>query len=227
MAAHAFVKLGTREAMTAASPDPILERLVPATYRRSPWKNGKGVTVDIAGAHRQGADPQKWDGLVWRLGRTRIEAPSPFSDLSGQDRILTVIEGRGLILKPRGRPNIDAREPFRPVAFPGEWPIEAELEQGGVGVLNLIWDRRLARGAMRFPKPGDTLALEGDVHLLHASAGKVTFVLGGRDIALGHDHALRLAGVATLRHSAGRLAVASITLLCDTTPARGGSRRSS
>ena len=35
--------------------------------------------------------------MLWRLGRTEIVTPAPFSDLPGYDRILTVIGGRSLL----------------------------------------------------------------------------------------------------------------------------------
>src|SRR5882724_11187343 len=126
------------------------EALDPNAYRRTPWKNGGGVTVDIASAHRPGTMPDDWSGMAWRFGRTRIERPGPFSDLSGYDRILSVIEGSGLVLRPEGRPEIDVREAFRPVRFPGEWPIESELEAGPVGVLNLMTERGDSSGDVRF-----------------------------------------------------------------------------
>jgi len=31
-------------------------RLDPAAYRRTPWKNGGGITIDIADAYAPGAD---------------------------------------------------------------------------------------------------------------------------------------------------------------------------
>ena len=50
-----------------------LTRLDSARYRRSPWKNGGGVTVDIAGASVPGGAPGAWEGVIWRFGQTRIE----------------------------------------------------------------------------------------------------------------------------------------------------------
>jgi environmental stress-induced protein Ves len=49
-------------------------RLDPQSYRRTPWKNGGGVTVDIADATRRGR-AGRWSGMLWRFGRTRIVAP--------------------------------------------------------------------------------------------------------------------------------------------------------
>jgi uncharacterized protein len=36
------------------------ERLDPANYRRTPWKSGGGVTIDIAGGYRLGAASSDW-----------------------------------------------------------------------------------------------------------------------------------------------------------------------
>src|SRR5581483_7559731 len=118
-----------------------ITRLDPASYRRTPWKNGGGVAVDIADAYRADAVPGDWSGMLWRLGRTEIVAGGPFSDLSGYDRILTVIGGRGLMLQIEGGEALDARAPFRPVRFRGEDRITSDLEAGPVAVLNLIADR--------------------------------------------------------------------------------------
>jgi len=122
--------------------DPI--KLDPRAYRRTPWKNGGGVAVDIADAYAPGAQAGSWSGMLWRLGRTEIVEGGPFSDLSGYDRILTVIGGRGLVLQIEGGAALDVREPYRPVRFRGEDRIVSRLETGPVAVLNLIADRRHA-----------------------------------------------------------------------------------
>ena len=57
-------------------------RLDPKAYRRTPWKNGGGVTIDIADDYAPGAAPGSWSGMLWRLGHTQIVEPAPFSDLS-------------------------------------------------------------------------------------------------------------------------------------------------
>ena len=63
-----------------------LTTIDPAAYRHTPWKNGGGVTIDIAESLLPGFPPGSWEGMVWRFGRTAIVAPGPFSDLSGFDR---------------------------------------------------------------------------------------------------------------------------------------------
>ncbi|SDR60839.1 hypothetical protein SAMN05519103_07170 [Rhizobiales bacterium GAS113] len=196
-------------------PGLICERLDPLGYRRAPWKNGGGVTVDIAAGFREGARAGDWDGLVWRFGRTRIERPGPFSDLAGFDRSLSVIAGKGLVLKPAEAPPINVREPFRPVCFPGEWRIESELESGSVGVLNLMTDRRLAHGEVRFLRDRQEMLLEAEIVIVYAPSGAAGFALGGETMALGDDEALRINGrkPVPIRHERGKLAIACVTLI--------------
>jgi hypothetical protein len=193
--------------MTA--PDIVI--LDPAAYRRTPWKNGGGVTIDIAGAHQLGADPGGWDGMIWRFGRTRIEAPGPFSDLAGYDRILSVIDGRGLMLHPRGHAPVDVRAPFRPVRFPGEWAITSELTAGPVGVLNLLADRALCAIEVSFPPAGARASIAG-CHCIVFALDDAKMDIGGRGVALAREFAASFDVEAPtgIAFETGRVAVATI-----------------
>jgi environmental stress-induced protein Ves len=188
-----------------------ITRLDPQSYRRTPWKNGGGVTIDIAGAYRPGATPGEWDGMLWRFGRTRIVEPGPFSDLSGYERILTVIGGRGLVLEVADGPALDVRTPLRPVRFPGETRITSRLEAGAVEVLNLIADRTHAIDVAILAST-DTRSLAAGVHVLYALAGPVSIEIEGEQRSLAADHALRIDADAGIRlaHGAGTSALASI-----------------
>jgi len=186
-----------------------LTRLDPQAYRRTPWKNGGGVTIDIADAYAPGATAGSWSGMLWRLGRTQIVTPGPFSDLSGYDRILTVIGGRGLVLEIEGGAALDVRAPFAPVRFRGEDRIMSRLEAGPVAVLNLIADRQ---------HDIDVAILSKDAHALKAAIAIVysleasTVTVGGVDHALDVDAALRLDGAGgELAVRRGRVALATIS----------------
>jgi environmental stress-induced protein Ves len=187
-----------------------ITRLDPKTYRRTPWKNGGGVTVDIADAYEAGAEPGSWSGLLWRLGRTQIAGPGPFSDLTGYDRILTVIGGRGLVLDIEGGAALDVREAFRPVRFRGEDRITSRLEAGPVDVLNLIADRnRVIDVAIA----GDAAArpLDGAVNIVYAIEGS-RVAIGDEVFALNADEALRIDGAGpALSVRSGRAALACIS----------------
>ena len=165
--------------------------LEPSGFRRSPWKNGGGTTIDIAEANRPGHAPGDWSGLLWRFGRTAIVAPGPFSDLAGCDRVQVVVRGDGLVLElPDGE--IDVRRSWSPVRFRGEERITSRLENGPVEVVNLIADRArfksdlavLAAGSERHCRPG--------THILYAADTLAGMRIGAKEHTLAPDHALML-----------------------------------
>lgn len=192
-----------------------LTLLDPARYRRVPWKNGGGVTIDVAGAVRSGAQPGDWGATIWRFGSTRIVEPAPFSDLAGFDRLLAVVDGRGLVLRPSGRAPIDVREPFRPVRFPGEWPIESALEAGPVGVINLMADRTCASIDLQFAVGARPMRVAPGLVVLYAAAGLAEIALDGRAVPLASTAAVQVETAAPLDVTvqSGVVAVASIRLL--------------
>ncbi|OJY38184.1 MAG: hypothetical protein BGP06_15520 [Rhizobiales bacterium 65-9] len=172
------------------SPDsPRILRLSPADYRRSPWKNGGGVTIDIAAEWRAGG--AGWSGLVWRLGRTSIITPGPFSDLSGFDRAQVIVGGRGLSLTTPGG-DLDLRAPLSVARFSGETPIVSRLDDGAVDVVNLLGARDAVTIDMIALRDGETMDVAADVCLLYAPTRPATITLLGKDIALGADHAARI-----------------------------------
>lgn len=188
---------------------PTLTLLDPANYRRTPWKNGGGVTIDIAGEHRPEADPAGWDSMIWRFGRTRIERPGPFSDLSGYDRILAVVEGSGLVLHPKGQAALDARRPFQPVRFPGEWAIASELTEGPVGVINLLADRKLCAIDLTFPNAGTSIS---GAHCIVLALDDAVLDIDARTVALRRDFALSAGPAARFDFGprSGHVAVATV-----------------
>jgi len=189
-------------------------RIDPASYRHVPWKNGGGITVDITGVFPTESEAASWSSMTWRLGRTRIERPGPFSDLSGIDRILAVIEGRGLRLKPAGAPAIDVREPMRPVRFPGEWVIDSELQAGPVGVLNLMADRARADIDLTFMAGAGSMSVHADTVVIYAPVGSAEVALNGEAFSLPADGALRIDGMSSMLVDvrSGDVAVATIVM---------------
>jgi environmental stress-induced protein Ves len=190
---------------------PNVTRLDPRAYRRTPWKNGGGVTVDIADAYAPGVEPGAWHGMLWRVGHTRIVAGGPFSDLAGYDRILTVIGGRGLLLDIEHGATLDVREPFRPVRFRGEDRIVSRLEAGPVRVLNLLADRTRYAIDVVILNGGDAHVLDHAIHIAYALENSAVAV-DGASLALADDEALRVEGApGRLAAERGRVALAMIS----------------
>ena len=190
---------------------PNATRLDPKAYRRTPWKNGGGVTVDIADAYAAGVEPGAWSGMLWRFGHTRIVEPGPFSDLAGYDRILTVIGGRGLLLDIADGATLDVREAFRPVRFRGEDRIVSRLEAGPVSVLNLLADRTRYAIDVVILSGGDARALDRTINIAYALENSAIAV-DGATLALEDDEGLRIEGMPSrLAIEHGRVALALIS----------------
>ncbi|MGH6641091.1 MAG: HutD/Ves family protein [Bradyrhizobium sp.] len=165
--------------------------LDPAGFRHMPWKNGGGVTIDIAVAMLPGFAPGGWEGMVWRFSRTAIVTPGPFSDLSGFDRQMALISGQGLVLETADR-EIDVRQPFRPVQFAGETAIVSRLEAGPVEVVNLIGDRSRVSIDLSCLSGGATKACAAGVHIIYAATGSCALSIDDKPCEIPAGHAVRI-----------------------------------
>ncbi|HEY6980520.1 HutD family protein [Reyranella sp.] len=178
----------------------MITLLDPSQYRRMPWKNGGGFTIDIAA--QEG---------VWRFSRTPIAESGSFSDYSGFDRIQMVIAGKGLVLEtPEGE--IDERRPFKPVRFAGELPVTSRLEAGPVEVVNLIGARSAVTIDLDVLDAGERGTVGMGIHIVYCTDGPAILDTGNDLHRLPVHHALRIDadGSTMLVCKGGRVIVASI-----------------
>lgn len=91
-----------------------------AGHRQMPWKNGKGVTTEIA-VFPEGASV---DGFDWRISMAKVPESGPFSIFTGVDRVLAVLEGE-MVLTVDGQPPETLGPGSPAIAFPGDTPTSA------------------------------------------------------------------------------------------------------
>ncbi len=134
----------------------MIRHLTPADYRKMPWANGKGVTVEMLKVEEGGE-------LLWRLSRASVVENGDFSIFPGVERNLTVITGSGFDLIGDGL-HLSAK-PLIPVAFAGDAPIRAEAVTARSDDFNVMTARSLPRpdvavitGAVQL-RGGDMLAI--------------------------------------------------------------------
>ncbi|GAA0288229.1 HutD family protein [Streptomyces polychromogenes] len=173
-----------------------------------PWKNGGGVTREIA-ARPGGAGTE---GSAWRVSLAEVAGDGPFSEFPGVDRTLTLAEGAGMELTVSGvARRVDER--YAPCDFPGDEPTGCRLLDGPVVNFNVMYrrgrvaaDTAVVRGTLALaPAPETVLlivALDGPARLDHPGGG----------VELGpYDAALLEAPVAPCRvRTAGRTAVVAL-----------------
>ena len=164
-----------------------LELLRAAERRPVPWKNGGGLTREVA-VSPAGSD---LTGFDWRVSIAEIRAAGPFSLFEGVDRRMAVLDGR-LSLAIEGRPALTLTPETEPVAFPGEIPVAAEPLGGPVTDLNVM-TRRSRCAARLTRRSGQQCALEpqADATLLVALT-ELLVVCEGVELLLSALDALRI-----------------------------------
>jgi environmental stress-induced protein Ves len=137
-----------------------LRVLSPDQYRRMPWKNGGGETIEIA-IFPLNADIETFG---WRISSASVASDGPFSTFPGVDRTLCVLSGNGISL------NVGAGKPqtigpdSAPFSFPADAAAVARLINGPITDLNVmtrraVWRHTVCRHELL---PDDVLALEAD-----------------------------------------------------------------
>lgn len=161
-----------------------------AEHRRMPWKNGGGVTWEIA-VSPEGADLESFD---WRVSMARVEADGPFSAFPGVDRGFAVLEGAGVALDVGGAAAAKLRPGDPPFGFSADLATTARLLGGPITDLNVMtrrarWRHRLLRLELR---AGEEFALpdSGGLLLIHSGAAVASGeLLGPLDALLAGESA--------------------------------------
>jgi environmental stress-induced protein Ves len=104
----------------------------------TPWKNGGGVTREMA-CEPAGAGIDDFD---WRVSMAHIGRSGPFSAFPGVDRVITLLEGAGVHLH-SDDDRVDHRLdcPLQPFRFAGETALQADLLGGDSDDLNVMTRR--------------------------------------------------------------------------------------
>ena len=118
--------------------------ILPASgYRAMAWKNGQGVTREIA------REPASGDSFLWRLSIAEVAADGAFSLFPGVDRTITLIQGAGMELDFAEAPAKRIDRPFMPFDFSGDWHCRCRLIDGPIRDFNLMVDRSTMRAETR------------------------------------------------------------------------------
>jgi uncharacterized protein len=147
----------------------------------APWKNGGGVTREIAAVPPGAA----LDAFIWRVSIADVAQAGPFSRFAEIDRTLVLLSGAGMLLdetREAGGAQVHAlTQPLDVARFAGESAIDARLVDGATRDFNLMVRRGAASGALEiWQSEGRTKQhkLSADVALLFCAAGSLDVTLG-------------------------------------------------
>lgn len=166
----------------------MTEHLPFTALSESRWANGQGRKADIAGG----------DG--WSLGFAWLDGTAPFSDYTGINRTITLVEGDGFVLDFVGQPPLSVTRIGVPADFDGGWRTQCRLLGGPCCVLNAASARGRWRHAVRIVAPHGAGRLQ---------AGNFVVVLRGQALvgadAVGPRDSLRVTAPAAISGSADAL----------------------
>lgn len=171
-------------------------RVLPrSSFKATPWKNGGGVT------HEAIRVPSQGDPFSWRVSLAQIDRPGPFSDFSGYQRKMMLLQGRGVALEFAGGGHRELREVGDWLEFDGAAAVHCELIGGPCVDFNLIAANDLKtaarlewlHGPMQVMAAGQTalvLSLSAALDLIDESGRRTR--LGPWDLAVISQGSIRL-----------------------------------
>ncbi|WP_326759030.1 HutD family protein [Streptomyces phaeochromogenes] len=173
-------------------------------YRSMPWKNGGGTTREVASGTAQAhmASSEIADGFDWRVSVADVDAGGSFSAFPGIDRVITLVEGEGMVLAVDGTPHPVG--PLSPFAFSGDAATDCRLEAGAVRNMNVMTRRSRATAKVRIitvtaARGAEMVCGAGETLLVMAVTEGITVGRpDGRETALGRLDCVRHEGPAAL-----------------------------
>lgn len=149
-----------------------------ANYRRMPWKNGGGETIEIA----RWPEKASLDDFEWRVSRAKVPTSGSFSEFPGVDRTLAVMEGAGIVLNFAGQPDVTLNRELPPYTFSGDRAIDSRLIDGPIDDLNVMSRRGRVRHSVVRMKLSAAAVLQcrADITAVIVGSGKIQVRAGRR-----------------------------------------------
>ena len=158
--------------MPSSNPMSALTILGPKTFLTMPWRNGLGSTIELLKQDLPGSD-----GFAWRLSMAEVTTDGEFSNFSGYDRTLLLLEGKGLTLDCSGSDGSakhlakhHLEKPLQAARFKGEDPTFASLHDGPIKDFNIMTQRQAceARVVSAVHPAESTISVDADLLLIYA-----------------------------------------------------------
>ena len=161
-------------------------RILKASDRvATPWKNGGGVTTEIA-VFPQGAG---FDDFGWRISAAQVAQGGPFSTFPGIDRKLAILEGR-MKLAIAGIGDLELSRDTAPAEFPGDAATNATVLKGPVLDLNVMTRRDRFTSRLTRQK-SSALAVDPRAATMIFALTPMTVMQSGKEVSLTpHDVAI-------------------------------------
>ena len=148
-------------------------------YRQMLWKNGKGFTYEVA---KNGTD-EHYD---WRISMAEVKEDGSFSDFTGFQRVISVLEGEGIRLTIDNK-NAQNINPLSAFAFKGESKTHCALLKDVVKDFNLIYRPDVFRARFQWldTKQKQSFCSQAQTILIFSAASAIDICSDGLNAQLG------------------------------------------
>lgn len=160
----------------------MIKLLKAQDYIKMPWKNGAGITEEVIKVTDNNVD-----NFLWRVSIADIKEDGTFSSFTGYQRIISVLEGNGMVLEVDGKPSRPLST-FDPFAFKGESEVSCKLLKGVLRDFNLIYNPLSVAANLQWivnEQPARIYTSAEDIVLFNAG-DKVTVSISNQEIVLEH-----------------------------------------
>jgi hypothetical protein len=152
---------------------PNITLLTPAQFKKIPWKNGRGITTELA--LNTGGNV---DDFQWRLSIASVTENGLFSDFSGYWRNLVLISGGEIILEHihNDKVSIDKLDKLLQVAsFDGGSKTQGKLLAGAITDFNVITSLKTYQAKVTTYLEKQTIQLDtADIIFIYALEKELT-----------------------------------------------------
>jgi uncharacterized protein len=173
-----------------------VQLIPPNKFKRLPWKNGKGETIELA--INDGGTMADFD---WRISMAKVTEDGPFSDFSGYQRHLLLLDGVGIILKHQhtagASDNSECQTlaaPFSIAEFDGGLMTSGSLVNGPISDFNLIVKAAKYRAQVQALQAGSLTQPISQLLFVYAVTGCAEVSVNNNTTTLPQGHLLKLAG---------------------------------
>ncbi len=166
----------------------------PEEYKLMPWKNGKGVTKELFVRNLQDTDK-----YLFRLSMAGVTEDGEFSDFSGYDRTLIMLEGNGIILHHSDGTVNELLKTSDIAFFSGDVKTTATLINGPVRDFNVMTLSRKCRSKVEILKGTSAYGLTGQDTFFFSHSDDGTLNIGKDQISLNRGYLLQLSTGSDLR----------------------------
>jgi len=162
----------------------------PDRFKSMPWRNGLGHTIEILAE----CLPESTE-FAWRLSMADVVDDGCFSEFSGYDRTLLLLQGEGITLNHGNGQSDRLVKHLQAAHFNGEAKTEASLHAGPIKDFNVMTRRNFCSASVQslHHATDAEIPVDGDVLLVYAVDGAINIKSGSRpSITIEGNHLCRI-----------------------------------